>query len=265
MSAIRTIIEALQKLMPSFVRSDGTIEAKIIDVVGTYADSEALERQNTLNVINDALANQRITTREYYRRKAVLFQQNDTLSYDPINFGGYYANVDPAKQIIKQAFIVGQYPDYTLLVNAVDADGHLRKLTDTELASFSTYFSAFQPLGMSLFINSLNVANITDSGLVVYIRAGVDAQAAADAINANLLAYESTLRPSNTVSLTEIEDVIQRYEGVRAIGWGDPTAVEERLDGSTRTVTPVQGVFNLFNGAFTFGTTITTDMIKILE
>ena len=78
MGAITTIMQALQAFLPTFARSDGSIEAKIIDVVGTYADSEAIERRNTLDAINNALANQRITTKEYYRRKAVMFQAAHT-------------------------------------------------------------------------------------------------------------------------------------------------------------------------------------------
>lgn len=265
MSALNTIMDALQNLIPSFAKSTGSVEAKIIDVVGTYADSEAIERTNTLNVIMNALANQRITTKDYYRRKAVAFQSGDILEYDPINFGGYYTTVNPENQIIKQAYVIGEYPNYTMLVNAVGTDGHLRKLTSAELASFKTYFQAFQPLGLEININSLSVAMITDPDMIVYVRAGTDAQAAVDAITANLLAYESSFRPSNTVSLSEIEDVIQQYSGVRAVGWGNPVASEQQLDGTIRTTYPVQGIFNLVNGAFTFATPITTDMIKVLQ
>lgn len=51
---------ALQKLLPSFAKSNGSIEAKIIDVVGTFADTEKIERENTLAAINAALASQKL-------------------------------------------------------------------------------------------------------------------------------------------------------------------------------------------------------------
>lgn len=265
MSALDTIISALNVVLPNFRRSNGTIEAKIIDVVGTFADTEIIERQNTLEEIQNALANQRVTTKEYYRRKSVAFQVGDTIMYDPVNQGAYYPEINPENQIIKQAYIIGDYPSYTLLVNALDSNGHLRRLTQTELNSFRTYFQAFQPLGLELNINSLDVAQITDPGLIVYVRAGTDAGAAVSAINASFLAYEATLRQDNVVTLSEIEDIIQSYPGVRAIGWGNPTAREQQLDGSVRVTSPVAGVFDLINGAFTFATTITTDMVKILQ
>lgn len=264
MSARDTILSALRLVFPTFAASDGSVEAKMIDVVGTYADSEAIERQNSVNVINDALANQRITTRDYYRRKSVAFQMGDAIAYDPVNFGAYYPVVDPAKQIIKQAYIVGAYPLFTLLVNAIGGDGHLRALTELEISAFRTYFQAFQPLGMNITVNSMDVAKISDPGIVVYIRAGADAATVASQINAALIAYESEFRLNNTVTLSEIEDVMQRVDGVRAIGWSTPTATETRIDGTTVTVTPDKGVFPVQNGAFTFTTEITTANISVI-
>lgn len=259
------IMDALNVLVPNFIKSNAQIEAKIIDATEAFAASEAIERQRTLDQINSALASQKVTTVEYYRRKAVAFQKGDILVYDPINQGGYYDPVDPESQIIKQAYIVGSYPNYTLLVNAIDDQGHLRKLDADELASFKTYFEAFQPLGMNININSLSVAQITDPGLSIYVRSGTDAGAAVSAIQANLTAHESVLRTSNAVTLTEIVDVIQQYPQVTAVGFGSIKATEQALDGSTRTVTPVNGVFDLTNGAFTFATPITTAMIKVLQ
>lgn len=259
------IMDALNVLVPNFIKSNAQIEAKIIDATEAFAASEAIERQRTLDEINTALANQKVTTVEYYRRKAVAFQKGDMLVYDPINQGGYYDPVDPEAQIIKQAYIVGSFPNFVLLVNALDDQGHLRKLDANELASFKTYFEAFQPLGMVISINSLSVAQITDPGLSIYVRSGTDAGAAVSAIQANLTAHESVLRSSNSVTLTEIVDVIQQYPQVTAVGFNSVKATEQALDGSTRTVEPVNGVFNLTNGAFTFATPITTSMIKILQ
>lgn len=264
MGAVTTITNALKAVLPTFGTTNADIESKIIDVVGTLADSEAMERNNTLNVINEALANQKITTVEYYRRKAVAFQYGDSLVYDPINQGGYYATLDTEKQIIKQAYVVGAYPNWTLLANALGTNGHLRKLTADELSSLQTYFKAFQPMGLELNVTSMDVAKIADPGLIIYVQTGTDAQYAADQITANLLSHEATLRETNTVTLTEIVDVIQQYEKVRAVSFSNPVATEVALDGSIRTVKPVDGIFNLTNGAFTFATPITTALIKTL-
>ena len=265
MSAVDVIYDALSKLLPALKKSDGTIEAKIIDVVGTYADSEAIERQNTLNVIQTALANQRITTREYYRRKAVAFQYGDTLQYDPVNFGGFYEKNDPEKQIVKQAYVIGSFPQFSLLVNGVDSNGHLRVLNADELASFITYFSAFQPLGMDINITSLPAAQITDPNIVVYVRSGVSAESIAKKINEAFTKSESVLRPTNLVTISEMEDLIQSVDGVSAVGWGSPTASETQIDGSIVTVSPNKGVFNLTNGSFTFATELTVANIKVIQ
>lgn len=265
MGAVNTIREALGRVLPRLTLSDATIEAKIIDVVGSYADSEAVERQNTLNVINNALANQKITTIEYYRRKAVEFQLGDNLVYDPINQGGYYADVDPEKRIVKQAYIVGSYPTYALLVNKLDNRGHLTTLTADELASFKTYFSAFQPIGLSLSITSLAPATIYDNSLIVYVRAGVNATETALAINDAFTKNESVLRNTNVLSLTEISDIIQSIEGVTAVSFGNIYARETGIDGVERTLTAENGLFRLTAGAFQLGTTITADMIKTLQ
>lgn len=265
MGAVTTILDALKKVWPQLSVSNGSIESKIIDVVGTYADAEMLERENTLQVINDALVNQKITNENYYRRKAVGFQLGDTLLYDPINQGAYYAVIDETKRLVKQSYVVGSHPQFTLLVNAIGTDGHLRKLTDDELNAFKTYFLAFQPIGLLLNIASFDVAKITDPDMVVYVQAGVDAATAADAINANLTAYESVFRETNLVSLSEIEDVIRQFSGVKAVGFVRPIAYETQLNGSISQTPPVNGVFTLTNGAFTFGTTITTNHIKVLQ
>lgn len=265
MSALDTITAAFLELIPSFNKSSATIESKIIDVVATYADTEAIERNNTVNVINNALATQKNTTKGYYRRVASQFQLGDTLVFDPVNQGAYYDPVNAENQIIKQAYITGSYPLYTLLVNTVDSNGHLRKLTSEELASFITYFDAFQPLGLQLNINSLDPAMIYAPNLLVYVRGGTDAGDAVEKINANLIAYESILRENNTVSLTELGNVIEQYEGVTAVSLGNPYAVETQLDSSVITTYPVDGVFSLVNGAYTFATPVTVDMIKVLE
>lgn len=264
MSAIDEIYEALEEVIPELTLSDGTLEKKIVDVVATYADTETLERENALNVINEALANNHPAGKMYYRLVATKFQIGDMLKYDPVNQGAYYDPVIEQNQIVKQAYIAGVFPLYTLLVNAVGSDGHLRPLDSNELASFITYFEEFQPLGMDINVTSMEVAQISDPGMVVYVRAGTDSGAAADAINANLLAYESVLRPNNRVSLTEITDVIQQYPGVVAVGYDNPVAREQKLDTTYRETYPSKGVFELTNGAFTFTTEITTDLIQVL-
>lgn len=265
MSGLDTILRALQQVLPSFAKSDGSIEAKMIDVVGTYADSEAAERANTLTTIQKALATQKVTTVNYYRQKAAEFQYGNELQYDPVNQGGYYDPVIPENRIVKQAFIVGTFPNFVLLVNAVGEGGHLRRLNDAELASFKSYFQAFQPIGLNIAINSFTVSQIHDDNIAIYIRKGSDAATVLANVKKNLIDYEATLRPHNTVSLTEIVDVIQREPGVVSVGFSNPYAVETSIDGVSRNVTPVLGVFDLLNGAFTFATELTLANIKTFE
>ena len=61
MSAVDTIQKALKLLIPSLDYTNASIEKKIIDVVGSYADTEAIERQNTLATIQTALVQQKVT------------------------------------------------------------------------------------------------------------------------------------------------------------------------------------------------------------
>lgn len=264
MGALDTITAALAELMPTFAKSDGTIENKIIDVVATYADTEAIERDNTLETIREALANQKVTTKNYYRGKAIEFQLGDVLKYDPINQGGYYDPINVENRIITQAYIIGVYPAFTLLVNKVDSAGVLTTLTTDELNSFKTYFDAFQPMGMDIDINSLPVAQIKDDNISIYVSAGTDAGDVVEKVNSYFLDAQSVLRRNNAVSLTEIVDLIQQYPTVQAVGFANPTATEVQLDGSTVTVSPVNGIFNLTNGAYTFATEITTANIKTM-
>lgn len=266
MGAVKTIMDALKVAIPDFARSNGSIEAKIIDVVGSYADAEAIERQATLDIIANALANQRITGKDYYRRRAVAWQPDDELLFDGITFLPYYENPDTSKQPVKQAYMTGVFPYYTLLINLIDGDTkRMRKATNQELRSFSTYFEAFQPIGMHINIYSTDPAQITDNGLIIYIKPGVSATAAVAAINANILAYESEFRQNNTVSLSEMENVIQRYAGVNAVSWGEPRVRQQQLDGSITLDPPVDGIFDLVNGAYSFRTEVILDMIKTLE
>lgn len=265
MGAVSVITDALAYLLPQLQVSNASIESKIVDVVGSYADSEAVERENTLKTIQKALASQKVTTIEYYRRKAVEFQLGDNLVYDPINQGGYYAAIDEEKRIIKQAFIAGSFPNYTLLVNKVESGGHLTTLTSNELDAFRTYFSAFQPIGLRIGIGSLSPAVINDSTLVVYVRDGVDAAKVANDINSAFTSAESVLRNTNIVTLTELSDLIQSVDGVVAASFGKVYAREVGIDGVERTVYPVQGLFQLTAGAYIFGTRVTTDMIRKLQ
>lgn len=264
MSAVDTIQKALKLLIPSLDYTNASIEKKIIDVVGSYADTEAIERQNTLATIQTALAQQKVTGTEYYRRRAVAYQEGDELLIDPVSQAGYYATVDEEAQIIKQAYIVGSYPQYTLLVNVIGDDGHLAALSESQLASFKTYFTAYQPIGLDLNILSLPVAQITDPGIVIYVSKGTDAAEAVATIQQNLTAHEQVLRKNNVVSLTEIEDVIQQFSQVQAVGFSGIVATETSLSGEQVTVRPMNGIFNLTNGAFTFATQLTTSNIKVL-
>ena len=265
MGAVSEIMNALARVIPELRISNASIESKIIDVVGSYADSEAVERENTLKTIQKALASQKVTTVEYYRRKAVEFQLGDNLVYDSINQGGYYATVDEEKRIIKQAFIVGSFPNYTLLVNKVDRHGHLTILTSSELDAFRTYFSSFQPIGLRIGINSLRPATVVDPSLVVYVRDGVDAAKVADDINSAFTSAESVLRNTNIVALTELSDLIQSVDGVVAVSFGDIKAREVGIDGVGRELYPSQGLFQLTTGAYRFETYVTTSMIKTLQ
>lgn len=265
MGALDIIKKAVILSIPNIDTSRASIENKIIDAVAAYADAEAVERDNTLKVIQNALASQKNTTIEYYRRKAVEFQYGDQLSYDPVNMGAYYETVNVDKRIIVQAGIVPYSDIYTLLVNKLGSDGHLAPLSAAELAGFKTYFRAFQPLGLELNINSLAVAKITDPNVTVYVKAGSDADVVAQNINDAFKAQEAVLRRTNTILLSELEDTMQSVEGVVGVGWNAPKATETTVTGIVRDVMPEAGIFYLENGAFTFATEITTNNIQALQ
>jgi phage-related protein len=118
---------------------------------------------------------------------------------------------------------------------------------------------------MDINVQSLEAAKISDDGIQIYVRAGADLQAVLDGVKANLLAHEVTLRPFNTVTLSEIEDVIQLHESVHAVGWDNPKALETLLNGSTQTTYPNLGVFELVSGVFTFDTDLQIDNIQTLQ
>jgi hypothetical protein len=279
MGAVDKIKEALRTALPSLAVSSGSIEQKIIDVVGTYADSEAIERENTLTTIRTALANQKTTSIEYYRRKAVEFQVDTPIDeatmLDPINFGFRYTSIDPAKQIIKQACIVGDFPNYVMRVNKFDeATQRLAALTDDEKEGFDNYFAYFQPLGLNMDVQSYDPAIITDPNLVVYIAGGYDGTVVAQEINQAFIDKQKELRRTNKVTISELVDTIQSVAGVRAVGFSNSlSATDTNLQGSQTTIIPEAGIFNLFTNAFVFGKSydgenvapITADMIKVLQ
>lgn len=279
MGAVDKIRNALRTALPSLAVSNGSIEQKIIDVVGTYADSEAIERENTLTTIRTALANQKITNIEYYRRKAVEFQVDtpidETTMLDPVNFGFHYTEIDPAKQIIKQACIVGDFPNYVMRVNKFDeTTQRLAALNDEEKYGFDNYFAHFQPLGLNMDVQSYDPAIITDPNLVVYIAGGYDGAVVAQEINQAFIDKQKELRRTNKVTISELVDTIQSVAGVRAVGFSNSlSATDRNLQGSPVTIVPEAGIFNLFTNAFVFGKSydgatvepITADMIKVLQ
>lgn len=267
MSAIDKIRNALRTALPSLALSAGSIEQKIVEVVGTYADSEALERENTVAVINSALANQKVTSIEYYRRKAVEYQPDDEILFDSVNQGAYYANPDPTRQLVKQACIVGEFPNYVMRVNKFDeATQHLAPLTQDELDGFDSYFAEFQPLGLNIDIQTKQPAIITDPNLTVYVRAGYDAPAIATNINDAFISKEKELRTTNKVTVSELTDIIQSITGVQAVGFSSSlSASDVDLQGQPIRISPVKGVFNLYTNAFTFGTMIDASMVEVLR
>lgn len=279
MGAVDKIKEALHTVLPTLAVSNGSIEQKIIDVVGTYADSEAIERENTLTTIRTALAEQKTTSIEYYRRKAVEFQVGTTIDeetmLDPVNFGFRYTSIDPAKQIIKQACIVGSFPDYVMRVNKFDeTTQRLAALTEGEIESFRSYFAYFQPLGLDILVQSYDPAIITDPNLVVYITGGYDGSAVAEEINQAFIDKQKTLRRTNKVTISELVDTIQSVAGVCAVGFSDSLKARDvNSQGISTDISPERGVFNLFTNAFVFGKSydgenvapITADMIQVLQ
>lgn len=271
MGAVDKIRNALRTALPSLAVSNGSIEQKIIDVVGTYADSEAIERENTLTTIRTALAEQKTTSIEYYRRKAVEFQVDTPIDeatmLDPINFGFRYTEVDPAKQIVKQACIVGDFPNYVMRVNKFDeATQRLAALTNDEKEGFDNYFAYFQPLGLNMDVQSYDPAIITDPNLIVYIAGGYDGTVVAQEINQAFIDKQKELRRTNKVTISELVDTIQSIAGVRAVGFSNSlSATDVNLQGSPVTIAPEAGIFNLFTNAFVFGTEVTANMIKVLQ
>lgn len=271
MGAVDKIRDALRTALPSLAVSNGSIEQKIIDVVGTYADSEAIERENTLTTIRTALAEQKTTSIEYYRRKAVEFQVDTPIDeaamLDPVNFGFRYTEIDPTKQIIKQACVVGAFPNYVMRVNKFDeATQRLAALTDDEKEGFDNYFAYFQPLGLNMDVQSYDPAIITDPNLVVYIAGGYDGAVVAQEINQAFIDKQKELRRTNKVTISELVDTIQSVAGVRAVGFSNSlSATDANLQGNPVTIVPEAGIFNLFTNAFVFGTKITADMIKVLQ
>lgn len=266
MSAIDTIRKALRTALPNFATSGGSIEQKIIEVVGTYADSEAIERQNTLDVINKALATQKNTSIDYYRRKAVAYQENDTLVFDPVNQGACYETIDPNKQIIKQAYIAGEFPLYVLRVTTSKDNGEYGKLTPEQLVSFTSYFEYFQPLGLRLPIQSEKMARIKDEKLTVYILNGYSAGNVALQINQAFRSAENILRTTNTLSVTELSDIIQSVKGVKAVSFSSNLrAIDTDLSMVENIVKPSKGIFYLTDGAFTFDTEVTVSHIQTLQ
>lgn len=271
MGAVDKILTALRTALPTLAVSNGSIEQKIIDVVGTYADSEAIERENTLTTIRTALADQKITNIEYYRRKAVEFQVDTPIDeatmLDPVNFGLRYTTIDPAKQIVKQACIVGTFPNYVMRVNKFDETAQrLAPLSDDELNSFDDYFAYFQPLGLNMDVQTKAPAIITDPNLVIYIAGGYDGVAIANEINALFVEKQKELRKTNKVTISELVDTIQSIAGVRAVGFSRSlSATDTNLQNVGVTIFPEAGIFNLFTNAFVFGTEVTADMIKVLQ
>lgn len=271
MGAVDKIKEALRTALPTLAVSNGSIEQKIIDVVGTYADSEAIERENTLTTIRTALAEQKTTGIEYYRRKAVEFQVDTPIDeatmLDPVNFSFRYTSVDPTKQIIKQACIVGAFPDYVMRVNKFDEETQrLTALTDDEKEGFDNYFAYFQPLGLNMDVQSYDPAIITDPNLVVYIASGYDGAVVAQEINQAFIDKQQELRRTNKVTVSELAGTIQSVAGVRAVSFSNSlSATDVNLQGSPVTITPEAGIFNLFTNAFVFGTDVTASMIKVLQ
>lgn len=132
-----------------------TFTSNLMDII-------SVEISNTESIISDSALNHRVLNQSYYIDIALQYQEGDNLiEIDKVLHKLGYAEINPDKQIIKQAAVSLQDNFITINVATTDSSGNLIPLYSSQLSAFKSYFENFTAFGLPVNIKSEEADTIT--------------------------------------------------------------------------------------------------------
>lgn len=132
-----------------------TFASNLMDII-------SIEIRNTESIISDSALNHRVMNQSYYVDIALQYQEGDNLiEIDKVLHKLGYAEINPDKQIIKQAVVSLQDNFITINVATTDSSENLIPLSSSQLSSFKSYFENFMAFGLPVNIKSEEADTIT--------------------------------------------------------------------------------------------------------
>lgn len=171
------------------------------------------------NEVEEILKNNRVGSALWYAEQAKLFQFGDSVTV--INNKVQYREIDPVKQIVKQAVCVEDAVSGRLLIKIAKANGtQLTGLSSEELTAFRAYVNDFKYAGVQVDI----VSSAPDQ-LRLFARCKYDRQVLSNtgtllsdpsqnAVQQAIQSYLNSLPFDGVLSWTGLTDHMQKIPGV---------------------------------------------------
>lgn len=217
MSVVNQMWANISRVVPSINTSASGLIRRIIDVCGSFMDVIQLEILRSEQVITEGIKVARITTRQWYLDAAYNYQEGDDLV--PIdasqqNLG--YAEIDPTKQIIKQANTgINSVGSFYLNVATADENNNVVKLTQDQLDAFRVYYFNWLGFGAQVNIASNDPAEFTATRLYVRYFRTYNLENIKTAVDEALHNIQVGRRDDANLYINEVESTLGAIEGVR--------------------------------------------------
>ena len=213
----------------------------VVDIINT-------ELSNTESIISDAALNHRTLNQSYYVDIAKAYQGGDDLiEIDTVLHQLGYAQIDPSKQIIKQASVSIQDNFITLNVATTDSNNNLIPLTVDQLSSFSSYFNNVFRKSVWLILKSedADVIEIEQSDNLISYDSVISLDQLKQNISNKLVEIEQNVILGNTYYVNDIVSQLMEVDGVINVYIGNVKVTSGSSTKSTSNkISLVSGYFN---------------------
>jgi hypothetical protein len=243
-----TTLEIIQSNLAAlgFVNpSNAAIFNEIAVAVATPVDNTIQELNNAEAAILDLITNKNYGKPGYYIAAALAFQYGYNLSVDTVTQAYYYATIDTAAQIVKQAAFESSLSGLFLKIATLNTTTNLLEPLDSlELDSFTNYFKLSELPGLPVTIIN-NAANILNFNANCTYYAQYDLVTLQTNISNALNTFRNNFLFDGVLYITDLESYLAaNVPGVRSFFISSQTIDSTPFTGS---VALSSGYFNYFS------------------
>lgn len=200
--------------------------------------------------VDERIAANIVPTVRWYHTQALAFQYGDNLVYDPKTHAFRYANIDPAKQIVKYCAVQDAGNTIQMLVSA-DENDKPAVIDGDKLTAFKAYINSIKIAGVLLQVRSLPADRIKAFAKIyinpMLIKAdGTKITDGSRPVDDAINAYLSGVVYGGTFNKTKLVDAIQAVEGVTDL---ELFSVQAKPDGGSY-ITVAGNNYTAVSGSF---------------